>query len=173
MVPVIFDGDFEQPITLADMLNMERADRRCMQLHECRGLIHGLSMDARRALCLYEAPDAEAVRRAVDSFGNPATLRAWTATAAYHEGYGRVGWPWGRGSFAITFHELFTDNDLENFRSASVEDGSKDVRVIGDFLSLDRQRAIRLYETPDLDAVRRLAEPIRRRDLFTAVAHED
>ncbi|HLW27565.1 MAG TPA: nickel-binding protein [Kiloniellales bacterium] len=173
MVPVIFDSDYEEPLTFADMLEAERSDRWCMELHECSGLIHSLSTDARRALCLYEAPDAEAVRRAVDSFGNPSSLRAWTAIGTYYNGFQRNSWPWGKGTFAITFHDLTTDELRQSFERGVPREPSGDVRVIGDFLSLDRQRAIRLYETPDLEAVRRLAGPIARRDLFTAVAHED
>lgn len=173
MVPVIFDADFDQPTTLSQMLDMQRADRGCLDLHDCHGLIHSLSMDARRGLCLYEAPDAEAVRRALDSFGNPASLRAWTASSAYAEGYGRDAWPWGRCSFAITYHDLSADEARHRFQRRPAAAGTSEVRVLGDFLSLDGTRAIRLYETPDMDAVRRLAEPIAQRDLFAAVAHED
>lgn len=173
MVPVIFDSDYDQPLALSDLLDMERADRWCLDLHECSGLIHGLSMDARRALCLYEAPDAAAVRRALETFGNPASLRTWTATSAYRQGYDRAGWPWRKGPFAITFHDLSSSASRTRFETGAPAGGSSEVCIIGDFFSLDGQRAIRLYETPDLEAVRRLAEPIARRDLFTAVAHEE
>ena len=162
MVSVIFDADFDQPTTLAAMLDMEQADRWCMDVHDCRGLIHSLSMDARRGLCLYEAPDAEAVRRALDSFGNPGSLRAWTASSAYAEGYGRDGWPWGRGSFAITYHDLSADEARRRFRRRPAVAGASEVRVLGDFLSLDGARAAvsrmvdagvgRIVTTPHFDA---------------------
>lgn len=193
MVPVIFDSDYEQPITLSDMLNSERTDRWCMELHACAGLIHGVSMDARRALCIYEAPDAQAVRRVVEHFGNPGFLRTWTATGIYRAGYDRAGWPWGKGRFAITFHDLSgaggsppdgpplddpppddpLHGGLARFQGASEPDPAVGVRIIGDFLSLDRRRAIRLYQTPDFEAVGRIVGPVAPRDLFIAVAHED
>jgi hypothetical protein len=176
MVPVIFDADNEMPQTLADVLAQEKADRWCLDLHQCLPLVHGVSLDGLRGLCIYEAPDAEAVRRAVHHLGAPATLKAWTVTPFYRSGYTRAGWPWAKSPLAITFHEFPTDADRERFRSdmsAGFCMRAHEVCVIADFVSLDQGKAVRLYAAPDLEAVRRVCAPISGRDLFAAVAHED
>ena len=52
--------------------------RRCFDALRVRWLRTSLSLDGRRMICEYEAPDAESVRRAQDSAGLPYE-RVWTA----------------------------------------------------------------------------------------------
>lgn len=177
MVPVIFETEQAIPLRIEDLLSQEKEDRWCLDLYGCTPLVHGVSASGLRALCLYEAPDAEAVRRAVRHLGAPDNLRAWTAASFYRDGFTRRDWPWTDGPLAISRHEPPAEFQSPDVRPAGTEaeplSPGNGAIVIADFVSLDRTRAIRLYAAPDLEAVRQISGPLSRHDLFAAVPHSD
>jgi hypothetical protein len=74
---VLVERRFEQPIDFQDIQVQEIAASWCLDTYNVRFLKTFFSRDRRRMLCLYEAPDAEAVRAAEEQAKIPFE-RAWT-----------------------------------------------------------------------------------------------
>ena len=75
---VIVERTLDQPTDFAELDAMERAVAWCLEVNDVKFLHSYLSTDRRRMICVYEAPDAEAVRRSQRSGGLPFD-RAWSA----------------------------------------------------------------------------------------------
>ena len=71
----------ELPVAMApeEVLAVMREKGGCLSLHGVEKLVNYLSLDGRRMFCIFEAPDAEAVRISNRQMGLP-VARAWTAT---------------------------------------------------------------------------------------------
>jgi hypothetical protein len=59
---VIVERSFEQPVTFAEISAAATAGAGCFQMHRVRYARTFFSLDRRRMMCLYDAPDAESVR---------------------------------------------------------------------------------------------------------------
>lgn len=59
---VIVERSFQDPVTLPQLQSAHDAALECLRTHRVRFARIFFSLDGRRMLCLYEAPDAEAVR---------------------------------------------------------------------------------------------------------------
>ena len=75
---VVVERAFAAPEELADLQAREDAVASCLELHRVRFLRTYFAADRRRMLCVYEAPDAEAVRL-VQRQGSLPFERAWSA----------------------------------------------------------------------------------------------
>ena len=62
---------FDEPVTMESLQAIEYAHRNCLEGRRVRFLRSFFSVDRRRMLCLYEAPDAESVRLAQQQAGMP------------------------------------------------------------------------------------------------------
>lgn len=74
----LVERSFPQPVTFEEIDAIESGNPSCMTLHRVRFVRSYFSLDRMRMLCLYEAPDAEAVRNANQQIGLPFDA-AWTA----------------------------------------------------------------------------------------------
>ena len=74
---VLVERSFAQPVTFEDIQKQEEAGSWCLDTYNVRFLRTFFSKDRRRMVCLYEAPDAEAVRSAEQQAKVPFE-RAWT-----------------------------------------------------------------------------------------------
>jgi hypothetical protein len=61
---VVVTRRFEEPVALEDIQAIEDEVAHCLEMRHIRFLRTFFSLDRRRMLCLYEAPDAESVREA-------------------------------------------------------------------------------------------------------------
>lgn len=75
---VLVQRGFDAPVTFEDLQAREEAHGWCLVQHQVRFLQSFLSMDRRRMLCLYAAPDAEAVRQVQHRTGLPVE-QLWSA----------------------------------------------------------------------------------------------
>ena len=75
---VVVERSFDAPMRFDDLRPVEDRNIACLQLHDARFARSYFATDRRRMLCLYLAPDAEAVRRANRIAGLP-FQRAWPA----------------------------------------------------------------------------------------------
>lgn len=78
MTLVIVERQFEEPVDFEKLLGSEEEAAWCVELYRVRYLRTYLSADRRRMVCLYEAPDAEAVRQVQRQSGTPFE-RIWPA----------------------------------------------------------------------------------------------
>lgn len=68
---VFVERSFEAPVRLEDIQAIEDAGAWCLEAHDVRFARTFFSLDRKRMLCLYEAPDAESVRIAQHKAGMP------------------------------------------------------------------------------------------------------
>jgi len=68
---VIVERTFAEPVRLDDVQAIEDAGAWCLETHNVRFARTFFSLDRKRMLCLYEAPDAESVRIAQHKAGMP------------------------------------------------------------------------------------------------------
>jgi hypothetical protein len=69
----------------ADQEEVARRIDRCLALRNARWMRSYVTTDGRRAICEFEAPDAESVREAFRAAGHPFE-RAWVARMWWREG---------------------------------------------------------------------------------------
>lgn len=79
MERVIVERSFEKPADVAELREREKSASWCFDTWGIKPLTSYLSRDGRRLICTYEAPDAEAVRKANETAGNPFDS-VWSAT---------------------------------------------------------------------------------------------
>lgn len=77
---VVVERTFEAPVDFEAVQRTEERVAWCLEQHGVRYVGSLLSRDRRRMVCLYHAPDAEAVRAVNRVSGVPAD-RVWTASA--------------------------------------------------------------------------------------------
>lgn len=80
MVYVVAEQDLDPPISAEDWRTLRRESGWCRDLYGVRHLDSYLSGDGRRLLCVWDAPDAEAVRQFYRTMALP-TRVVWTAEA--------------------------------------------------------------------------------------------
>lgn len=61
-VHVIVERRFAEPLTVAELQEVEQRMATCLDIYRVRWLCSFWSTDRRRMICEYEAPDAGAVR---------------------------------------------------------------------------------------------------------------
>jgi hypothetical protein len=76
---VVVERSFAEPAVLGDLQAMEDRGAWCLDLNGVRFLHTYLSLDRLRMVCVYEAPDAEAVRRTQKQLAMPFD-DVWAAT---------------------------------------------------------------------------------------------
>ena len=79
MPHIILERSFDPPITADKVRAGVAAVGWCLDLHRVRHVASYLSSDGRRMICLFEAPDAEAVRQVMGRLKAPYE-RVWSAT---------------------------------------------------------------------------------------------
>ena len=79
MPQVVCERAFDAPVDFESVQAREDAAAWCLDQHGVRFVRTYFSLDRRRMICIYEAPDAESVRIANRVAGNPFE-RVWTAT---------------------------------------------------------------------------------------------
>jgi hypothetical protein len=79
METVIVERSFEEPMQFEEIQRAESDTSWCLEINRVKFLHTYLSSDGKRMICVYEAPDAEAVRRANTTAKLPFD-RVYTAT---------------------------------------------------------------------------------------------
>jgi hypothetical protein len=68
---VVVERSFDDPVTLEEIQAIEDAGASCLETHQVSFVRTFFSRDRKRMICLYRAPDAEAVRVAQRMAGMP------------------------------------------------------------------------------------------------------
>lgn len=76
---VIVERTLDPGMTVQDVLAARAQNRGCYEMRRVRHVTSYLSADGRRAICVFEAPDAASVREAIEQAGSPFD-RVWTGT---------------------------------------------------------------------------------------------
>jgi len=158
MVMVVIEREFQRGRSLDDLHAMMTSNSWCLTLHGVLPLRHYFASDGCRLVCLFEAPDAEAVRRTIITGRMRAPRRLWSATVHGQEPAGEEGDRAGPRSLVVVERSLEqpipfdTVQALEDAAQACFE--QRDVKPIVSYFALDRRRMLCLYDAPDAESVR-------------------
>ena len=161
MGAVVIERRFEKPVSL-DLLGRANAGAQwCLDIHGCRLFMQSLTPDGLRSLCVYDAPDAQALRRASDQVGGWPEPTVWSATTHFDPSDVNPGATTllaGENGFAIvdrSFPEPATFAEMQAREAAKSSCLTMHrVRFLRSFLSLDGKRMACVYAAPDTEAVR-------------------
>lgn len=158
MTSIIVEREYSAPVTMDGLDRVDEVCRWCLDLHRCHVRLQAVSSDGLRSLCVYEAPDADSVRRVADQFGLSPAPSIWPSTVASP---GQQDVPEllpGETGFSLVdrlFPEPVELSDLKAKQDAGLACLSMHrVRFVRSYSSIDRQRMLCLYAAPDLESVR-------------------
>jgi hypothetical protein len=154
MEVVLVERSFEQPVAFQDIQTLEDAGSWCLDAHHVRFLKTFFSRDRRRMLCLYEAPDAEAVRLAETQARVPYDV-AWTCM--YLRNTGTVDL--NREAEYVVTERVFPEPVTKDFISDALKRSGwcldlYRAEYVESFLGNDGRRMVCLFRAPDAEAVR-------------------
>lgn len=160
MAIVAVERAFSQPVSLDEINCIHGRMQWCFDANSGRALMHGLDSSGLRSLCLYEAPDTEAIRRIAGQMRVTPAPKVWPVS---------MHGPWqdvaavpqlakGENTFALLDRVFAQPVRFEDFaKEEEAHDGCLaiyGVRFLATFFSLDRTRMVCAYAAPDLEAVR-------------------
>lgn len=151
---VLVERRFDQPVTFDDIQKLEEDGACHLDAHNVRFLKTFFSRNRRRMLCLYEAPDAEAVRLAEDQARVPYD-RAWTC--AHLRNTNAVA-P-AREAEYIIVERAFPEPVTKEFVMEAMKRGAwcmdlYQATYLESFLGGDGMKMVCLFQAPDAEAVR-------------------
>ena len=151
---VLVERRFDQPVEFEDIQSLEDAGSWCLELHGVRFIKTFFSRDRRRMLCLYEAPDAEAVRLA-ESQAKVPYERAWTCMHLVGDSMRSET----SSAQYIVAERRFIDPVKPEFVSVALQKAGwcldlHRAEYIESFLGHDGLRMVCLFRAPDAEAVR-------------------
>ncbi len=151
---VVVERTMPAPIDADGLRRTAESGTGCLDLHGVQYLRAYIRPDGLRLICLFRAPDAEAVRTANRQLGMPFDA---AYPASFHEALGisEIGRDASLVLVERTFGEPvhFADVQSQEERGAWCLD-LHGVRFVHTLFSSDRQRMICIYEAPDAEAVR-------------------
>lgn len=153
MTLIVVERSFPEPAVFEDLEAQEAAVGWCLQQHRVKALWSFASLDGKRAICVYEAPDAEAVRNTQEE-GGLAYDHIWSAHLMEPPDRAR---PTGFSTVLVQ-RELPAAHDEEaawGLYQASLDCMRRNRAMLWhSYLSLDGMRMICRYHAPDAEAVR-------------------
>jgi Nickel responsive protein SCO4226-like len=170
---VLVERRFEQPVEFGDIKSLAAAGSRCFEAHDVRFLKSFFSRDGRRMLCLYEAPDAEAVRIAENQAKVPYE-RAWSCTNL------RTDRPLNKTSDweCVVAESRFSEKITPEFVALARQQSAWCLELhraeyIESFLGTDGLRMVCIFRAPDAEAVRRASQQggMPYAEIWTASVH--
>jgi hypothetical protein len=154
METIIVERSFPAPVTMDEVQAAEDAVAWCLRQHQVRFLRSYFALDRRFMVCLYEAPDAEAVRATQRVAGLPVDL-AWPGTlllgGAIHVA------PAGLATVTVqrVLPEPVTAEFVtEMYRRGDGCFGMHRVQPLATYLARDGRRLVCMFAAPDAEAVR-------------------
>lgn len=151
---VVVERSFEQPANIEELSLRERAVASCLSERGVSWIETFVSVDARRMLCVYEAPDAEAVRYTQDRAGLP-YQRAWSGQLIEPSSPPE---PIAGYSLVMVERDLPADTTQEQFLRVALGAAgcmqSHRVRFYRSVFGGDSGKCACVYSAPDAESVR-------------------
>ena len=162
MSAVIIEHEFSKPLMADNVLSLAEAMHSCFEIYRVRPRRHYFARDGMRCACVFDAPDAEAMRNVFRTAPAPAPKRIWAATI--HCGPGgddAAQSPVLQNSANVlalverSFPAPVVFDDVQAMEDAGA--GCLNlhrVRFLRSYFSTNSKLMICLYEAPDVEAVR-------------------
>jgi hypothetical protein len=150
---VVVERRFGQPVEFEDIQKLEDEGSWCLDAHKVRFIKTFFSRDRRRMLCLYEAPDAEAVRLAEDQACVPYD-RVWTCIHLPATGTAEAP-----ALETVVAERTFPEPITAEFVSNTLKQAGWCLDVhratyLGSYLAGDGKRMVCVFRAPDAESVR-------------------
>jgi hypothetical protein len=158
MEHVISERSFVEPIAYGDVEAMAASATWCFDLHRVGYRLSFLSLDGRRMVCQFAAPDAEAVRNALRQLDKPFE-RVWTASI-YDPPEAAIRMSPACNDVARVVAERLFETPVDFAEIQAIQNRSASclerhrVRSLRTYFSADRRRMICCYAAPDAESVR-------------------
>ena len=162
MEHVVSERIFEAPMTVRRYTEIGRAGASCFDLYRVTYKGSYLSLDGLRAICIFDAPDAEALRSVGRDINLPAQV-VWSGTC-HHPAVTADAASDGRQTVIVerTFGKPESLDNLQALEDAAAWClGAYRVDFLKTYFSLDRKRMVCVYAGPDAEAVRRVQDTTR------------
>ncbi len=158
MDTVVIERWFEEPVAFQEIQDLEDAGSWCLDLYSVTFLKTFFSRDRKRMICLYAAPDAEAVRRAEHQAKIPFDL-AWTAEPLDIGDLRPPGPPRAPDGEYVVVERVFEEPIVPEVLMSRVRErggclGTYGADYLEAYLAPDRKRMLCLFRAPDAEAVR-------------------
>jgi hypothetical protein len=161
MTAVVAEREFRSPCGEDDLHASVASSDLCMRLYGVRAERHYLATDGMRVACIFDAPDAEAMRSVVRTAGFAPPKAIWSAVIHPGDGDNGKGLPrLSDPAHALAIVERsfpepvsFADVDAIEKRSGGCLSLHR-VRFLRSYFSIDGRRMLCLYEAPDVESVR-------------------
>ena len=170
---VLVERRFDQPVKFDDIQKIKVEASWCLDAHDVRFMKTFFSRDQRRMLCLYEAPDAEAVRLAEDQARVPYD-RAWTCAHLHNTNPVANA----RATEYIIVERAFPAPVTKEFVMEAMKRGAwcmdlYQATYLESFLGADGMKMVCLFRAPDAEAVRLANEKAQApyTEVWTASIH--
>ena len=152
---ILVEREFDEPVNFACLQHREDEFAWCLEAHDVSFLRAYVSRDRRGSVCMYEAPDAEAVRRTQQQASLPMT-RVW-APYSLRELRGQPPLPWP--PTAVVIGRTFSNPMDDQAMNAMIESVNRCAEAAGidsidTFLARDGMRSICICTAPDAETVR-------------------
>lgn len=163
MEDVIVEGRYAEPATPEAVLERGRSRRFCFDLYRSHTVTHDLALDGQHICCVFRAPDAESVRRALARIGVVPPERVWTASLEGAAGdMADLARPAGaaaeHGALVLVERDFAEPVDFAAVQA--LEDAGSwcldqhHLRFLDTFFAKDQRRISCFYAAPDAEAVR-------------------
>lgn len=154
MTELVLERDFEPAITPDDVRNMSAEFADCFDMHQVEWHASHLSLDGRKMVCRFTAPDMESTRIALRKTKSD-DRRLWSGDVFDAPGAEEEDVAAANVLVERSFEEPVTLEEIQNIEDAGIDClESRNVRFIRTYFSRDRKRMICLYEAPDAESVR-------------------
>lgn len=154
MADVFLERDFDLPIGPADLHAAWLAGRDCARLHrvDWRGSL--LSLDGRKLICHFHAPDTESARIALRK-GGADIRRLWAGTIHDAPNLARFAADSANVLVRRTFAQAAALAEIQAQEDAGARCLEvRQVTFVRSYFSTDRRRMLCLYRAPDAESVR-------------------
>ena len=158
MGTVVIERTFAESQLVDKAIASAASNAWCLQLHDVAPLRHYLATDRSRMICIFAAPDAEAVRRTLRVARMSPPRHLWSATIHGTEPPADEWDAAQRRSLVVVERSLEQPTAFEELQA--LEDASpacfeqRDVQPVASYFALDRRRMLCLYAAPDAESVR-------------------
>lgn len=161
MASIVVEQEFRRPRSREDILDLIANSAPCLGLYDATDVAHYFSTDGSRLTCVFEAPDAEAMRNVMKAPKNDDPPAIWAASVHPASQTGidilpKLSDP--KNAMAVVERSF-----AERVRFEDVDEAEKRnlhclelhrVRFLVSYFSADKRRMLCLYEAPDVEAVR-------------------
>lgn len=157
---VIIEQEFSSPLTAKDIVRPSEKTRTCMELYGAHPRRHYLAHGGLHCMCVFDAPDAEAVRSAFRLAAGNLPKGIWAATVYPENAVDANRAPVLQSpDFRFVMVERIFANPVDYADVKIADDvgaSSHDLRAahhLRSYFSSNRRQMVSVYEAPDVEAV--------------------